>query len=236
MHLEDMLEGVPDYLDVSFDVVDMYFQAAQAAFAQAQQLETIIRNRDGDLEHIRMGEAYDLGDEIDIDDWTEVNEAEQQMLEALGRFAQSVAITQVMCAFALEAHINFVARERLSGGEADAFDKLSVQGKWLLLPRLLAVPSFDSGAQPYQSFSALIKRRNALAHAKQFDMLRLMSTSASGNAFLDEGLRDASDALDVTRGIVSALSKALGTPEWILGAPTRFYSVKVDRDYGTESV
>lgn len=81
-------------------------------------------------------------------------------------FLEGVALTHILCVASLEAHINVIAKDILSGKILENFDQLSIEGKWLYLPLLSGVSSFNPGIQPFQDFSALIKIRNALVHYK----------------------------------------------------------------------
>jgi len=77
---------------------------------------------------------------------------------------EGVALTHILCVASLEAHINVLAKDNLSGKIFDTFDNLSVESKWLYFPLLLGVQSFNPGIQPFQDFSSLVKTRNALMH------------------------------------------------------------------------
>jgi hypothetical protein len=46
----------------------------------------------------------------------------------------------------------------------EALERLDVTKKWIIFPRLLHNKEFDSGAEPFQSFSGLVDLRNTLMH------------------------------------------------------------------------
>src|SRR5438874_179538 len=92
-------------------------------------------------------------------------DSEQYSLEqGFGTAAMECALVHILSAAAAESFINAIANERLSGQEWDAFDKLSIEGKWLFLPRLVKVKGFKPGEQPHQGFSKCVKYRNGLMH------------------------------------------------------------------------
>lgn len=228
------MAAVPDYLDLTFDVVDMYYQAATAAHSQAVQFKESLRAGEGRLEWVRIGQAYDWGDDIDldVDQWEQVTAAEQQLLEALGRFAQALTVTHIMCTQALEANINLEAAHLLSGRSLRDFDSLSLKAKWSNLPVLAGTAGFGSDAQPFLDFRLLVQRRNKLVHAKGPELLRLLSGAEDANAFLASGLADAARSLSLTREMVAELAGMLSAPPpaWVFGAPTRYYTVTVSAD------
>jgi hypothetical protein len=83
--------------------------------------------------------------------------AEFDIGSAYGPYMQHIALTHILCATAAEAHINVVAKGRLKGKFKDNFEKISLEGKWLFLPKILGKAGFDQGAEPFQSFSKLNK-------------------------------------------------------------------------------
>jgi hypothetical protein len=90
-------------------------------------------------------------------DWQSFSSA----AEAFIPNAVAIYILGVAC---LEAHINMLAEERLPSKSFDEFDHLSLVGKWLFYPILVSAGSFDPGAEPFQSFQQVVRRRNALIH------------------------------------------------------------------------
>jgi hypothetical protein len=232
--------SIPSFIEFKPEVAHMYFEAAANSLAQASSFRDLIRDRPGSLGWLRYGEAYDWGDEIDPDEemFEAIDEAQSQVVEAFGRYVQGVAIAFVLSAMCLEAHVNAVASTHLSGRELEAFDKLSIEGKWLLLPRMAKNSSFDPGAQPFQGFSQLIRRRNALVHAKGSGLLRALDSVESANAFLDSGLKDAQRALDTTKTMIGSLGRLLSEdePSWLEAEGAKFYDLIVrgpDREQPT---
>lgn len=79
---------------------------------------------------------------------------------------EDLAFVHILNALCLEAHINFVASTILKPKSFfEEFDKLSLEAKWLFLPRLLGkTDSFDRGREPFQGFTKIVRWRNALVH------------------------------------------------------------------------
>lgn len=94
-------------------------------------------------------------------------EREEEDLHSLyAPILEGFAQVHLLAVASLEAHINEQGFILLKGVAWDNFEKMSLEAKWLFLPRLCGAEGFDPGAEPFQSFSQIIKRRNALAHYK----------------------------------------------------------------------
>ena len=117
----------------------------------------ILERYDGD-----SGEAYDDLEPVYI----QMEGAEHGLGAAYGPYFQNIALTHILCATVAEAHINIIAKERLEGKFRDNFERISIEGKWLFLPKISGNATFVQGAEPFQSFSKLIKYRNELVHYK----------------------------------------------------------------------
>ncbi|HSI34759.1 MAG: hypothetical protein ACAI43_13045 [Phycisphaerae bacterium] len=92
-------------------------------------------------------------------------DGEQYDLEqGYGVVAMECSQVHISAAAAAEAFVNSVAQERLPKQEWKAFENMNIEGKWLLLPKLLKFKGFDPGTQPHQGFAKCIKYRNGLMH------------------------------------------------------------------------
>lgn len=130
----------------------MYFHAARRAFVRAKAEKTRIDAELYRVEDTSVQPQPDQGPDLS---------------RLYGPFLENLAVAHVMAASSLEAHINACAFQHLKAREFENFDKLSIDGKWLLLPRLLGhTDAFDVGSEPFQGFKRLIGARNALLHAK----------------------------------------------------------------------
>lgn len=158
----------------------MYFQAARKALARA-----IARTRTIDLARARVNSLQNKIDTLSRSpegEWDaqiahrnyrkleplciQIEGAEYQLGEAYGPMLYDLATVHMLCVASAEAHINIQAQAHLRGRDWDTFERLSVDAKWLFLPRLLRLPGFDPGSQPFQGFDALLRIRNKLAHFK----------------------------------------------------------------------
>src|SRR3989338_1114761 len=81
---------------------------------------------------------------------------------------RDIALVHILNALCLEAYINKIALNRLNPKSSfDDFDRLSLEGKWFFIPRLIKNPkTFDKGTKNFQGFKNIIKWRNNLVHFK----------------------------------------------------------------------
>jgi hypothetical protein len=85
------------------------------------------------------------------------------------KMLEHVATSMVFSALCLETFINQEYEQHLKNHEIfNDLDKLSLEGKWRLLPLLLgSSETFNKGAEPYQTFDDMIFTRNhRLVHFK----------------------------------------------------------------------
>ena len=153
----------------------LYFHAARKACEQAKrstrETEKALRyfeslcQKERDILESHNDDHWKAGDE-----WEQIciamESADYDIGEAYGPHLQSIAIVHILCSAALEYHINFLAKDSLKRRFWNHFDGLSLEGKWLYLPKMLNLNGFDPGKQPFQSFSRLLKYRNELVHYK----------------------------------------------------------------------
>jgi hypothetical protein len=134
---------------------------------------------------------------------------------------EGLGLTHVLCAAALESHINACARELLEGKLRDGFDDAGLEFKWLALPRLLGHAGFEAGNEPFQSFHRLVQFRNHLVHYRE---RREVWIDPGVPSFLDNlGLtRDAAQkSIHSVVGMISELARQLGheVPYWLNREP-----------------
>ena len=153
----------------------MYYNAAKKNYKAAKAALKNIEKADKDFAKLRAKEKKVLdrhnGDSFSAYDklepiYIQMEDAEYSIGAAYGPHLQHLALTHILCAAATEAHINQVAKKTLTGKFRDQFEKVSLEGKWLFLPRMTGRDCFDQGAEPFQSFSMLVKYRNELVHYK----------------------------------------------------------------------
>jgi len=95
------------------------------------------------------------------------------------------SLAKILLVASAEAYINEVAAIEIRGKSSqDEFDKLSIIGKWLFLPKLIKMKTiFRLDRDPLQSFSELVRSRNKLIHFK-FKPKKLVNYDVP--AFIDE--------------------------------------------------
>jgi len=130
---------------------------------------------------------------------------------------QSLATVQILAASSAEAFINDKAKSRLSGKEWDAFERSSLEAKWILFVRMFSCASLDIGAEPMQGLARLVGRRNALVHYKPKREEWSMATPPTFLERLGLTLEAGEDAVRTVNALVKTLNKDLGleTPLWL---------------------
>ena len=153
----------------------MFYHAAQANYKAAEESLKDIKKAERNFGRLRTKERTILdrhnGDVLSAYDELEpiyisMESADYGISAAYGPHLQYLALTHILCAAASEAHINQMSKETLTGNFRDQFERVSLEGKWLFLPKMIGGDTFDQGAEPFQSFSILIKYRNELVHYK----------------------------------------------------------------------
>ena len=168
--------SITDEWEVCLQIDAMYFHAARQAHARAeaklrdirkaeenwksldQKYENVLLKHDDDIHS-----AYDELEPIAI----QMEDAHYSIGEAYAPLLKEFAVVHILCTATLEAHINSVAKIMLQGKEQDLFQRLSLETKWLFLPKLLGFSGFNPGCEPFQSFARLLRYRNDLIHYKE---------------------------------------------------------------------
>jgi len=178
-------------------------------------------------------EAWDLGDEIDVsfsnEQVTLVEDLKSTAKEASSRSLQAAATTHMFCIAALEAHINKIASSCMKSKMFDHYEKLPIEGKWLLLPQLLGKTGFDPGQQPFQDFSHLIKIRNALVHYKGKKVAGFYADSADLYKPLGLTVEEATTSVEATKKMIIKLAEIMAhdAPNWIQDTAAEYLNVEV---------
>ena len=153
----------------------MYYHAARHAYEAVQRCAPAIKKAQARIERLiakehrilatHDGDRYAAADELETI-YIQMEDAEYAMGAAYGPLLEHLATVHILATPSVEAHVDSQAHELLSGQVWSEFDRLSIQGKWLLLPRVLGKAGFDPGKQPFQRFAQLAKLRNNLVHYK----------------------------------------------------------------------
>ena len=228
-----MLDHIADYsFEVTFKAEELYFLAAQQAFQQATALrdEVLTKGQDYSLAKLLFfAEVYDLGDEIDIDVvLSDFDETKKGLRADIDRFTLATTSVDIFTVMTLEAHINAIAYSRFSRTTRDYFDRLSLEGKWFFAPQLIGLGQvFDKGKEPFQSFKAVIERRNGVVHTKGDGRVVIVSDKAAPDDYMAEKFTQAKSALRAARSMVAELAKALNiaAPAWVKGDMPEHYVV-----------
>lgn len=228
----------------------MYFHAAKINYLaakedtkgidKARENFDILRQEELDILDKHDGDHHEAYDELEPL-YIQMEDAEYKIGSAYGPYLQHIAMTHIFCTTAAEAHINMVAEERLTGKHRAHFDRIPLEGKWLFLPKILGKVGFDPGAEPFQGFSMMIKRRNMLVHYKrQREQWRGFSEGEPG--FLEElglSLTEARRSLAAVKKIILALSDMIGRdrPYWLRegydelppNVVTNFFEIEIEK-------
>ena len=203
-------------------------KAAEKVASLQSKIDALSENEEGHRDAQLAMKNYDRLEQLSI--WIEG--AEYQLGEAYGPMLQDVAAVHLLCAASLEAHINIQAQSRLEGLAWSLFERLSLESKWLFLPKLLGVEGFDPGTEPFQAFSRLIRIRNKLAHYR----VHREPWDAPGVPgflkILGLSIEDAEQSIEAVRQIVSRLYSQLTQrqPHWLDGKPMSFFEIEVERE------
>ena len=221
----------PD-LAITFVAEEMYFWAAQQAFQQIAKLraEVLKGGKNYPLaELLLLAKSYDLGDEVDPDvDVSNLDDTTEELHTNLDRFALAAASVDIFAVMTLEAHINAIADRQFSSATFKLFDRLSLEGKWLFFPQLIGLGEvFNTSMEPFQSFHAIIRRRNGTVHTKGDGRTVVLKHEAIADDYMASKLDFAERALHTTCSMASALAKAMAVeaPAWTAGELPRHYVI-----------
>jgi hypothetical protein len=194
----------------------MFFHAARCHLELAKEGWPPVKKALNELKELDdQWELLQAGDEIPLNDSRferTVISAEHQF-ESVG-FAyapvlENIAIIHLLCANCLEATINAIGEDLLSGSMFEEFDKLSLTGKWLFLPKIQKLKGFDPGTEPFQSFSRMVRFRNLLTHYRPKKERGPAFAVPKFLASLGLTVDDAERSLKVTRKMVGEIHKQL---------------------------
>ena len=150
---------------------------------------------------------------------------------AYGLLLEHVGAIHMLCAAALEAHINIRGEVILSNRQWRTFERLSIDAKWLYFPPLRGVTGFDPGAEPFQGFDRLIKIRNRLVHYKP-EREDWHGLAGPPNFLINLGLTlEAADhSLAAVKGMTGQLASKLGEqePSWLDSDGSNFFGLETD--------
>ena len=212
-HVSLMLDAM--YLNEAERALELAIKGGRSVEMAMQKVERLNQISECILEehHGNKLAAYDDLEPICI----QLEGAEYELGAAHAPVLQAIAVVHILAAASLEAHINGRAIHLLSGKHFELFERFSLEAKWTTLPKLLNLAGFDVGAEPFQSFSRLVKLRNALVHykAKQEDW-----APPGVPGFLCQlGLtqEDGARSIKAAKGMINGLARQLrdNEPFWL---------------------
>lgn len=218
----------------------MFFQSAKAALAKALTASKGIARAERRLsKHMeKLGIARDAMEEDDEGNRPKgsyerfeslaisAESFEYEVTEAHGPLLQHLALVHILSATSLEAHINIRAETHLQGRFLSAFERLNVDAKWLLLPKLLGLQGFAPGAEPFQGLDKLVAARNRLVHYKPHKEKYEGFDNPEGFAKkLDLSPESGERSLNTVKDMVTALARQLGedAPWWFRSDTSHFF-------------
>jgi hypothetical protein len=221
----------------------MCYHAAQLNYDSAMRCIPRIRQAESDFDNLlqqeiallerhrnNLDKAYDEHERLAI----AMEDQEYEIGLVYGLFLQHLAIVHVLCVTSLEAHITTRAKEALGGRFFGDFERIPLETKWLFLPKLLGVPGFDPGAEPFQSFSQLVKYRNKIIHYKA----RKEEWNRQGGvpSFLEKlgfTLKAAQNSLDSVKNMITELANQLKQepPHWLLAEGGSYLGTEFELSY-----
>ena len=241
-----MIEWTPPPVWNTVLAVDaMYFHAAKQAFNRARTATKGIGKAEERVARVqaRIDRLDELHEQHKTDDSThydkfeplaiQMDSVEYEVGSAYGPFLQDLATVHVLSTAALEAHVNIRGQELLAGRLWEVFERLSLDAKWLLLPRLLGLTGFEVGAQPFQDFDRLTRVRNKLVH------YRVQREPWRGSAVPPEFLKELGLSLDTAerslvtvRDMAKELARQLREKEpwWLDAENPSFFEIERERE------
>jgi hypothetical protein len=208
-HLSLMVDAL--YLNGAEKALELGLRGISAVDRAMKKVERLDQRREAILEthEGKSFAAYDDLEPISI----QLEAAEHDLGVAHAPVLQAMALVHILTAASLEAHINGRGIERLSGKRFESFEEFSLEAKWIKFPKLLGFPGFDVGAEPFQSFSRLVKLRNSLLHykAKREDWIPpVVPTFLLGLGLTRE---EGEKSIKAAKRMIRELSRQLGESE-----------------------
>lgn len=220
------LENIFDSWETHFSVDAMYYHAARQAQVRAgcsEQKINEIKTRWDSLDKAYEETLKKYGDNITTgyDELEPIAIQLSNVHDELGYvyapLLKEVSIVHILCVATLEAHINSVARDLLNRSDLDHFKDLRLISKWRFLPKLVGLPGFDAGKEPFQGFSRLLKFRNKLVHHKGSKEKWVYGAAPHFIEELGLTFADSQNSTKSTEAMISELAQRRGIepPKWL---------------------
>jgi hypothetical protein len=230
----------PPKLQTTLLVDAMYLHAARASFQRALKQESKIekaRRKSAQLSSRvdrilskHEGNSWNAYDELEPV-YIQMESTDYRLGEAYGPQLQNLASVQILAAAALESHINSIAADKFSRSLFKIVERFSLEAKWTTVPRLLGLPGFNMGKEPYQGFATLVRFRNSLIHYKP--RAETWETNVVPDFLTELGLTigAAKRSLKSAEAIIVQLSKQRGEdpPFWLIHEEISYFDVQVGK-------
>jgi hypothetical protein len=147
----------------------------------------------------------------------QMESADYQIGEAHAPIIKESAAVHFLSCAALESHINSVAKSELSGEYYASFDRLSLETKWLYLPKLRRWKGFEPDRAPFEDFVMSIRFRNRLVHYKPRKERWVQGRVPAFLEGLGLTVRHAEASVLAAEAMIDALAKMRGkkSPYWL---------------------
>ena len=194
----------------------MFFHAARRQLELAKEGWSPVEKALKELKKLDdQWERLQADDDVALDDsrFERIAVSTERQFETVG-FAyapvlEHIAIVHLLCVNCLEATINAIGKDLMNGAMFEEFDKLSLTGKWLFLPKIRELKGFDPGKEPFQSFNRMVKFRNLLTHYRPKKEEGPAFAVPTFLASLGLTVEDADRSVKVTRKMVGDIHKQL---------------------------
>ena len=154
----------------------------------------------------------------------------RKMTGTLGEQYEAM-VAVVLCAIVAEASINEIGEWfeyhhvrppfSIPHGLPYGFDGMELRLKWSLMPMIVRQKTFDRGAEPWQSFHALVELRNAIVHLRpQSSFPRAVAGILEAKKLVDDqhrlGFEVARWSCETMANMFAKLTELVAPPqEWI---------------------
>ena len=215
----EAIHRIADEWKTELSIDAMYYHASRQAHERAILAEAMVSraekrwssleakwNRIEKKHKGNLYEAYDDLEPISI----QMEDAHYGIGKAYGPLLKEVAVVHILSTATLEAHINSLSKETLDGKACVLFERLSLETKWLFLPKMLNLNGFDPGKQPFQNFSQLIKYRDKLIHYKGIQEPWIQGAAPEFIKNLGLTITDSEKSLKTVDGMIRTLARLRG--------------------------
>ena len=222
----EIIHELADKWKTELSIDAMYYHASRQAHERAQRAKILVNQAEKRWSRLEekwnsiekkhrkhQTEAYDDLEPISI----QMEDAHYEIGKAYGALLKEVAVVHILSTAALEAHINSIAKETLVGKMYKSFEKLSLETKWLFLPKMLNLHGFEPGKQPFQNFSKLIRYRDKLIHYKSIQEPWIQGTVPEFIKNIGLTIADSERSILTAAGMIRALSRIreVEPPFWL---------------------